>query len=201
MPGFAFSITTDHTIFFLNYVNLHYHHISCWPLEQTLLSPLDSLNLHSFNFFQNFIFFLTFLNTISISRRQCWLTISSPGITFTSFNTTSILVIHKNVIDHCFSFTWSKCHKSTFLFLETSIHQVQPFTSCLVQQPDPSIIYFPNPRTPTNLSKTTHITTNMEIKVTTHQPYPLVHKTPPFHLMIYQPVDNSKIPPPKLKSQ
>ena len=30
------------------------------------------------------------------------------------------------------------------------------------------------------------------------QPCPLVHKTPPFHLLIYQPVDNGQILPPKL---
>ena len=37
--------------------------------------------------------------------------------------TTSILVIHKNAVNHCFSFTRSKCYKPTFPFLETSIHQ------------------------------------------------------------------------------
>ena len=49
-------------------------------------------------------------------------------------DTTSILVIHKNVFNHFFIFTRFKCYKPTFLFLETSIHQAQPFTNCPVQQ-------------------------------------------------------------------
>ena len=72
--------------------------------------------------------------------------------------------------NHSFSFTGSKCYKLTFPFLETSIHQVQSFTNCPVQQSDPSIICLTNPQTPMNLSKTSL-----------------------FHILIYQPVDNSKI--------
>ena len=53
---------------------------------------------------------------------------------FHIFDTTSLLVIHKNVIKHCLSFTWSKCYKMTFPFLEASIHQVQPFTAPEIKQ-------------------------------------------------------------------
>ena len=85
------------------------------------------------------------------------------------FDNASVPVIHKNVINHCFSCTQSKYYNLTFPFPEKGIHQAQPFTNSPIQQSDPSIIYLPNPQTPINLSKNTHITNNMAIKVTTHQ--------------------------------
>ena len=67
---------------------------------------------------------------------------------FHIIGTTSILVTHKNVINHCFSLNLSKLYKPTFSFMETSIYQVQPFTNCLVPQSDFCIIYLSNPETP-----------------------------------------------------
>ena len=58
----------------------------------------------------------------------------------------SVLVIHKNVPDHCFSFTQSNVIMLTFAFLETSIHRAQSFTNYPIQQSDPFIIYLPIPK-------------------------------------------------------
>ena len=67
---------------------------------------------------------------------------------FHIIGTSSIIVIHKNVINHCFSLNLSKLYKPTFSFMETSIYQGQLFTNCLVPPSDFCIIYLSNPETP-----------------------------------------------------
>ena len=110
-------------------------------------------------------------------------------------DTTPILVIHKSVTIHCcFSFTRSRYYKLTFSFLETSIHQAQPFINCPVQQYDPSIIYLPNPQIPMNFSQTTHITTNKAIKVTTQQHFLIPNNNNDLLHSIIKPL-NSHNPP------
>ena len=84
---------------------------------------------------------------------------------FHILDTTSILVIHKKVINHCFSFRiWMLWGDFSFFWKQVFIKR-SPFYQLPVQKSDPSIIYLPNPKIPTNFSKTSHITTNMAINI------------------------------------
>ena len=120
-------------------------------------------------------------------------------------NTTSVLVIHKNVINHSFSFTWCKFYKLTYwkqvfskrsplptaqpnnLIIPSFIYPIPtPFPPC----PPPSQEPIPNhPYHYQQGHESHYLPTPSHLS----QPCSLVHKTPPFHLLIYQLVGNSKI--------
>ena len=106
------------------------------------------------------------LNTISIDRRQWWLPISWDGVTFRSLT----LLLHllftrvKSIIASASPPNLNVISRLFLFWKQVYIHQVQPFTNCPIELSDSSIFYLTNPKTPVNLSKTTHITTNMVIK-------------------------------------
>ena len=130
--------------------SLFYHHISKY-LGLPLVQPDFTCNssLSQFQFLSELYFPPYFLLEHNIYQEKTMFThYLFIGDYFHILDTTSILVIHKNITNYCFSFTRSKCYKSPFPFLETSIHQAQPFTNGPVQQSDPSIIYLLNPKTP-----------------------------------------------------
>ena len=114
------------------------------------------------------------LNTISIDRRQWWLPISWDGVTFRSLTLLLHLLFTRvksiiasasppnlNVISWLFLF-W----KQVYIFMKCNPLLIAQLNYLMIA---PSFIWPIPKHTPVNLSKTTHITTNMVIKVSAHK--------------------------------